>query len=369
VAHQRDSMEYSLRVLKQVEELERVEAGWRNLVESSGHALSEPEWYLSAARSRIGDGKELAVLSLWRHGELAAIAPLARGSSRQRYEFLGSSTLYEPTEMLARDSQASNQLAAAVIDLRRPVLLSRLASRGAFAQELGAQARGKGLLLSLKSADSPYVDLSSGWNSYFEALPSRTRNTLRRASRALAKQGEVAYEFVKPEPSAIPALLEVAFKVEQQSWKGRAGSAIAQREDLRSFFMQYGLQCAARGNLLIAFLRLDGEPIAMQIANVGRNSYRQLKIGYDDRYSRFLPGLQLLLETIRWSTNEGLASYEFMGSREPWTWDWAPLGREHSTLAYYPYNLSGFAAFAGDGLARVQDRFRRHRSPRAASRT
>lgn len=367
-SHQRDIMEYNLLILEKVEELERIEAGWRELLESSGHALSEPEWYLSAARSRIGDGRQLAVLSIWREEELVAIAPLARGSSPQRYEFLGSSTLYEPTEILAKDNQARNQLAAAVIDLRQPVLLSRLAPRDAFAHELGLQARGKGLLLSLRSADSPYVDLSSGWTSYFEALPSRIRNTLRRASRALAKQGEVAYEFVKPEPSAIPALLELAFRVEQQSWKGRAGSAIAQREDLRSFFLEYGSSCASRGDLLIAFLRLDGEPIAMQIANVGRNSYRQLKIGYDDRYSRFLPGLQLLLETIRWSIDEGLASYEFMGSREPWTRDWAPHGREHSTLAYYPYNIHGIAAFLGDGVARVKARFRRRRSPGAASR-
>lgn len=368
MACRHDSKGDGLRILDSVEALEAIEAGWRNLMGPSGHALSEPEWYLAAARSRIRDGLELAALALWRQGELVAVAPLARGSNGQRYEFLGSSTLYEPTEIVAKDSQARHQLAAAVIGLRRPVMLSRLAPRGAFSHELGLQARGKGLLLALRSADSPYVDLSSGWNPYFEALPSRTRNMLRRASRALAKQGAVAYEFVKPEPSAIPALLELAFRVEQQSWKGRAGSAIAQREDLRSFFLEYGRSCASRGDLLIAFLRLDGEPIAMQIANVGRNSYRQLKIGYDDRYSRFLPGLQLLLETIRWSANEGLASYEFMGSREPWTRDWAPLGREHSTLAYYPYNIHGVAAFLGDGLARVRARVRRRRSPGAASR-
>lgn len=366
--HQRDNTEYSLRILGKVEELERVEAGWRDLVASSGHALSEPEWYLSAAKSGILDGKELAVLSLWRDGALVGIAPLSRGSRRRRYEILGSSTLYEPTEMLAKDGQARNQLAAAVVDLRRPVLLSRLAPRGAFAQELGAQARGKGLLLSLRSADSPYVDLSSGWSSYLEALPSRTRNTLRRASRALAKQGQVAYEFVRPEPSAVPALLEVAFRVEQRSWKGRAGSAIAQREDLRSFFLEYGRACAGRGELLIAFLRLEGDPIAMQIANVGRSAYRQLKIGYDDRFAKFLPGLQLLLETVRWSSNEGLSSYEFMGSREPWTWDWAPLGREHSTLAYYPYNVSGLGAFVEDGLARLRGRFWRRRQAVAVPR-
>src|SRR5690606_38126482 len=120
--------------------------------------------------------------------------------------------------------------------------------------------------------------------------------------------------------------------VELNSWKGRAGSAVLQRPELREFFFHYGQDCAAAGELVIATLRFNGQAIAAHVANTARRSYRQLKIAYDDRHAKYLPGLQLLLATLRWSFEQKLQAYEFMGVQERWIGDWTDRVRVHQSV-------------------------------------
>ena len=348
-------MNHRLRVLRTAGEIGEIAPQWRGLIHLPGYAMSDPEWFGSAALMVAKNGNEPRVLALLYGEELLAVAPLVavKGAGGFRYEILGSRTLHEPAEILAADDEANRRIAAAVVDLRRPVLLGRLPSNARFIDAFRSVATQSGWVLSPVASGSPYIDLAGGWDGYYASLPSRIRNILRRAARALGRVGYVEFEFIRAKPAEVSALLEEAFKVELQSWKGRAGSAILQRPDLRDFFTNYGAAVAEHGELLVSFLRLDGAAIAMQVASIGRNSYRQLKIGYDDRYAKYLPGLQLLLETIRWSYGQKPDSYEFMGSREPWTREWTQQVREHKTLAFYPFTAVGFGVLAWDYVRRV----------------
>jgi CelD/BcsL family acetyltransferase involved in cellulose biosynthesis len=351
-------VEQRVRVLGSADEIDRIAPEWRELAAASGPAMNTPEWYASAARFAHPASDEISVRTLWRGEQLVAVAPLAlvRTSAAARYEIIGSRLLYEPAEILAADRQAAEAIAADIAALEWPALLSRLPAAAQLTDVLLTRTRRTGWMLSPGASGSPYIDLSGAWQAYHDGLPSRVRNIVRRAHRALGRLGRLEFEFTKPQPDAVPSLLQQAFEVEMQSWKGRLGSAVLQRRDMHDFFVHYALAAAARGELLIALLRLDGAPIAMQIANVGRNAYWQLKIGYDDRHSKYLPGLQLLLETIRWSFEHELDSYEFLGSREPWTREWTGQVRNHRTLLFYPFNARGMRGLLHDSWARARKR-------------
>jgi CelD/BcsL family acetyltransferase involved in cellulose biosynthesis len=201
------------------------------------------------------------------------------------------------------------------------------------------------------------VKLSGGnWDAYHAGLTSHTRSELRRRQRKLRELGEVGVQFVLPTEAEASALLHEAFEVEAKSWKGRAGSAILQRNDLREFFTNYGLESARRGELHISMLRLDGKAIAMHVATVDGRFYRQLKIGYDEQYSKYSPGLQLLLETVRWSFERGLQTHEMLGSEEAWSREWASGVHRCTNTMFYPFSARGVVGLLRDGLARVRRR-------------
>ncbi|HEX7013692.1 MAG TPA: GNAT family N-acetyltransferase [Steroidobacteraceae bacterium] len=344
-----------IEVLRSITELEQLAPAWAELVSMSGHALCEPAWCLNAARFVHGPDDQLHAIALWRDRQLVGFAPLilSRSSGSLRYEIAGSRVLCEPAEIPTRDIEAAASMAEAIMRLDRPVWLGRLAADSAFLSAFKARAHRSGILLSPGSSGSLYVALSECSASNYEPLSSRTRDIVRRAERALAKLGEVDVRFARPAPSEVAGMLTEAFEVELQSWKGRAGSAVLQRADLREFFFHYGQDCAAAGDLVIATLRLDGQVIAAHVANTARRSYRLLKIAYDERQAKYRPGLQLLRASLRWALEQKLETYEFMGVEERWIRDWTDRVHDHRSVLFYPFNARGIGAFARDAALRV----------------
>jgi CelD/BcsL family acetyltransferase involved in cellulose biosynthesis len=354
------------RVIRSVSDIAAIAPAWRDLARAAGPALNDPAWY-EAAACCLHQGSPLHILTAWDGETLVALAPLVRSAAggASRYEILGSRVLFEPSEVLVRDAGAAAWIADELARLERPVLLGRVPAAGDFHDAFAARARRRGLLLTGGSSGAPYIDLSGGWEAYHASLRTHTRSELRRRQRKLRTLGEVSVQFVLPGEAEARALLQEGFEVELKSWKGRAGSAILQRDDLRAFFLHYGLASARRGELHIAMLRLDGKAIATHIATVDGRAYRQLKIGYDEAYSIYSPGLQLLLETVRWSFERGLQTHELLGSEEAWSREWAAASHACTTTLFYPFNGRGVVGLLRDGVARVRGRMAR----RAASRS
>lgn len=350
-----------LRILRSAEEIKAIAGHWHALAQQSGPALSEPEWYAAAITAAHAPSDEPCILTAWRGDELIALAPLIFVRGAGRYEIIGSHVLYEPVQILARDSAGAECVARQIVALGRTVLLSRLPVESTFNDAFRVHTARAGWVLSPASSGSRYVELSNSWQAYYDGLPSRLRNVIRRAHRALGKLGRVEFEFMKPRPAEVAEVLQSAFEVELRSWKGRASSAVLQRPDLQRFFIDYATRAAARDELLVSFMRFNGAPIAMQIAGTGRRTYWQLKIGYDEAHSKHLPGLQLQLETLRWSFEQGLATYEFLGTDEPWLREWTSTVHAQRTWLFYPYNLRGACALLRDTFARVRRKLAAHR--------
>ncbi|MBC7982680.1 MAG: GNAT family N-acetyltransferase, partial [Candidatus Obscuribacterales bacterium] len=276
---------FRLQVLSSSQEISQIAPAWDELAALSGYPTSAASWYENACRFAHSSCDQPHIIVLWDGERLAGIAPLIvrHAPHGRRYEVIGTSTLYEPAAILARNNEAAAQLALAVVSLKQPLALIRLTDATAFNDAFIRYARRAGLVRCPPTSGSPYVDLRSGWEPYFEGLPSRLKNVIRRAHRQLGKTGRLEFEFIKPDATNVTLVLQQAFEVELQSWKRLAGSAVLLRTDLREFFFHYAADLARRGELLVSFLRLDGVPVAMQVASVSHRAYWQLKIGYDER--------------------------------------------------------------------------------------
>jgi CelD/BcsL family acetyltransferase involved in cellulose biosynthesis len=75
-----------------------------------------------------------------------------------------------------------------------------------------------------------------------------------------------------------------------------------------------------------------------------------LRIGYDETFKNCSPGNLLRVESIRYATERGLRSYEFLGSDAAWTYTWTKTVRPMVSLEAYPASVRGLWVLAQDKL-------------------
>jgi CelD/BcsL family acetyltransferase involved in cellulose biosynthesis len=197
----------------------------------------------------------------------------------------------------------------------------------------------------------PYIDLSGPAVDPDALLSASLRSDLRRAQRKAEAHGKLAFEIHAPRTAAafLP-LFEEAVRVEGAGWKGRDGSALAMDERARTFFRRYGILASEEGALRLALLRIDGVPAAMQYAVQWNGGLWLLKVGYDERFSKCSPGLLLMQHTLRDAVAQGLRSYEFLGSAEPWTQRWTNAEASTTRLVVYPFGPAGLLSLSRDAF-------------------
>jgi CelD/BcsL family acetyltransferase involved in cellulose biosynthesis len=103
---------------------------------------------------------------------------------------------------------------------------------------------------------------------------------------------------------------------------------------------------AAKGWLRLAFLRLDGRPIAFEYLLEQNRTLFFLKGGYDERYRSVGPGILLLHDLMAASFERGLAGVELLGKDDPYKVRWADGVRPRSVLAAYAPTLGGSLRYA-----------------------
>jgi CelD/BcsL family acetyltransferase involved in cellulose biosynthesis len=213
---------------------------------------------------------------------------------------------------------------------------------------------------------APY---SSGWEAFEDSLSSNSRSWLRRKRRKLEQGGSVAVDVVDPLPGEVPGALERLERVEAASWKGRAGTAIAQDPWQQRQLGDYVRLAAGRGAVRFFFLQVAGADVAAHLYAVDGGRLWQLKIGYDEAWAAASPGIVLMHEVHRHACEQGLEACEYLGRAEGWQERWPVVHREHVRLQTYPMSVSGLAHRARDGAKRARERARSRQRARAEART
>ena len=224
--------------------------------------------------------------------------------------------------------------------------------------------RGRGLISLRPAAPCPTIALDASCCDPANHFNAGRRSDFRRAERRAAELGRVSYEIHCPDELKFDALFAEAIAVELASWKQDAGTAIAVDPEKQAFFSAFFRAAAAAGTMRVAFMRIDGRAVAMQLALEWRNRFWLFKIGYDQEFSRCSPGTLLMLHTLGWAAERGLTAYELMGNVEGWIADfWTRDCHECLNVRTYPMSIGGAVALASDGIAWLFHRMKTNRQP------
>ncbi len=335
-------------LIRSTEALQAVRDDWDALAARHGSPLLEHDWQMACAAA-LHDERDLHVVAVRDNGRLVAAAPLAVDRRRRRLALLGAAALYEPSGCLFASDAAADALALELIRCRQPSVFERVPHDGPFVHAVRRNAGGRAITIDRPAGSSNVVEVRGSWADFLAGLSSRTRRGLERQRAALAAAaGAVDVTVDTPSPDAVAGVLERLARIEATGWKGRRGSSLADRADLRGFFLAYGERAAGRGRLRVSTLMAGSTAVAMELAVVAHRRIWGLKLAYVEALAAHGPGLQLVHTSIQAAFEQGLEGYEFLGSSEAWQDRWHPERRDHGVLALYPVSVRGLVRAAAD---------------------
>ncbi|MEW8587063.1 MAG: GNAT family N-acetyltransferase, partial [Candidatus Thiodiazotropha sp.] len=324
---------------------EKKQIRWPSTASELQSPSYEYEWFSACAEALYSDNAQ-HILSVSQNDRFQAVAPLCKKKKKGVgwLEIMGVAELHEPGGLVYTNPDSLTAICKSILREGKPTQLGRLPDDDLSVESFQQLARKRGLVLNITNSGSPYIENNCSWEDYFASLSSRRRQDYRRARRRLSDQGEVSIDIYRPGHEQLQPLLEEAFRVEQANWKGRNNSAINCRPELKRFFTTYLRQLSDSGKLIISSLRLDGEMIAVQLLVEHANRWWILKIGYDERWAKYSPGMQLMFETLSEAFKRKLTAFELLGTEESWINIWPHKTHHFITLVYFPYNLNGLGA-------------------------
>jgi CelD/BcsL family acetyltransferase involved in cellulose biosynthesis len=282
---------------------------WRALaeraVEPNGYYL--PDWELAvnaSAHGRTGasalsawsDASQLIglmpVISMWRAYKI----PLPVLVSADPYGTLCTPLLDRdvPEDAVAGILQQARQAGAHALMLRDTAL------DGAAMEALTSVLRRDDMApLVLQSHVRACLDASGDAEEVLrEALGAKKLKELRRQRNRLAEHGALDFEVART-PAEMAAAVETFLTLEASGWKGKRGTALAQDAGDAAFVRRATVALAETGQCEIVTLRSGEAAVAAAIVLRHQDRAFYFKLGVDEHFAKFSPGVQLTLDLTR----------------------------------------------------------------------
>ena len=273
-------------------------------IEPNGYYL--PEWELAVNASAIGRTGTSA-LCAWNDARLVGLMPAV--SMRQAYRIplpaLVSGHPYGTlcTPLLDRDqpeAAAASLMRSARDAGARALILRDVSLEGAAMKAITAVLARDGLRpRMLKSHVRACLDASRDPDTLLhDALGAKKLKELRRQRNRLADHGSVAFEVARS-PEDMSAATEIFLALEASGWKGARRTALLQSDGDAAFIRRATKALAATGQCEIVTLRAGTTPVAAGVVLRHQDRAFYFKIGVDERFAKFSPGVQLTLDLTK----------------------------------------------------------------------
>ncbi len=283
---------------------------WVALARGAGEANPFFEhWYLSAALEHLREERPVWIAQGWQGAELVGLMPLAIQNNYGRVpaRHVGNWAHYQcfmgtPLVRAGLEEAWAKALLHALDDAdwaKGFLSLSGLERDGANHLGLCAAAHALGRpspIVHHKSRALLHSELEG--EAYLEThIRAKKRKEWRRLGYRIAELGTLVSTTLEDEAD-LSDWCDVFLSLEAAGWKGDRGAAFANASGTRGFFHRMMAGAWATGRLEFLRLDLNGEAIAMLINFRTPPASWSYKIAYDERLSRFSPGVMIEIENL-----------------------------------------------------------------------
>jgi CelD/BcsL family acetyltransferase involved in cellulose biosynthesis len=290
--------------------------GWRTLAAQAAepNPFFEPEYVLPAAEL-IG-GRRVALLVVRASAGWAACLPIHRPRRWHRVPARGIATWQHRYCFLGTPLVRADGIESAVGEMTRELMRQRtaafvgfdsLSDEGPVREALRASVEEEGGEELRVDVHERAVLRRRATSQSYPNLKAKRRHELARKRRRLEEELGGGLETLDRAQGceAVDQFLEL----EASGWKGRGGTALASVELDAHFFRTVCRSFRRLGRLHLLSLEANGERVAMACnARAGEGIFC-LKIAFDERWRRYSPGAQLMLDHRPWFHREGGAAW------------------------------------------------------------
>ena len=131
-----------------------------------------------------------------------------------------------------------------------------------------------------------------------EALSAKKLKELRRQRNRLAEHGMVRFEVARS-VEEVGTAIEVFLALEASGWKARRGTALKQNEGDAGFIRIATRGLAETGQCEVVTMHAGKTPVAAAIVLRHQDRAFYFKLGIDEDFAKFSPGVQLTLDLTR----------------------------------------------------------------------
>jgi len=279
--------------------------------------------YLHAWWRHLGEG-ELLLLTARADTALVGVAPLfavERAGAGSLLRVVGCEEVSDYLDWIAAPGQEEAVLEALLAFLASPMappwttlVLCNVHHDSPTLRLLPAQAAARGWPVATEVQEvCPVVTLPATWEEYLAALDSKDRHELRRKLRRAEAAEGLHWYLVGPEDDLDTAAEDFLTLMARSS----PAKAAFLTPPMRAFFHELTRVAAANGWLQLAFLELDGRPLAAYFNFVYNNRVLVYNSGLDWQADPGLgAGIVLTAFLIRHAIEEGRQAYDFLRGRE-----------------------------------------------------
>jgi len=238
------------------------------------------------------------------------------------------------------------------------LILSNLASDAATARRLCEALVGRGFALRRRTLwRCPYLELCDDWERYLTTLTSTRRQTLRRKERNLRRDHAVA--ITDYDGDRLDEGWSHLMTLHERRWeaagRGRGRDGGGFRDPylgrLQRFF---ATQLAARGQLWLTTLDVDGAPAAAWYGFTERDTVYFYQSGRDPRWERESVGLVLMGAMIRRAIEHGYRRFDFLRGEDPYKREWTETQRSTEEVTIFRPGWRGRWLRALDAVAALR---------------
>jgi CelD/BcsL family acetyltransferase involved in cellulose biosynthesis len=264
---------------------------WELAVDASARERSDVS-ALSARTAQRGLVGLLPVISAWRAWKI----PLPVLVSADPYGDLGTPLIDGDAPMEAARLLLNQARAAGV----RAIVLRHTVPDGAAVKAIAAALAEDGLALHILRAEQrACLDATRDADTLLrDALGAKKLKELRRQHNRLADHGEVRFS-VAQTPADVARTVEIFLALEASGWKAERGTALVQHAGDAAFIRQATVAMAARRQCEIITLHAGETPVASGVVLRHRDRAFWFKLGVDENFAKFSPGVQLALELTK----------------------------------------------------------------------
>ncbi|QHO75799.1 GNAT family N-acetyltransferase [Bradyrhizobium sp. CCBAU 051011] len=270
--------------------------------EPNGYYL--PDWELAVNASAQGRGNATA-LGAWRDAStLIGLVPVISMWRAYRIPLpaLVSADPYGTLSTPLLDADMAEEAVAGILRRARRAgaraLILRATSLDGAAMKAFADVLHRGGMqpLVLQSHVRACLDATGDVDALLrEALGAKKLKELRRQRNRLAEHGAIQFDVART-PTEVTAAIETFLVLEASGWKGQRGTALSQDDGDATFIRRATSALAETGQCEIVTLRAGETPVAAAIVLRHQDRAFYFKLGVDERFAKFSPGVQLTLE-------------------------------------------------------------------------